>query len=200
MFIFNYSNIIDPLLKDLRDFTVKFSGAKRGDNILDVCCGTGDQLFCFAKSGIESVGMDIDPKMTNVAKKRKDKLGIKNISFLTGNAANIPFKDNSFSFALISLGLHEIEEDLRDKIVSEMKRVVKKDGFLIFIDFKIPLPKGLIPFIVKMAEYSFGRKRFKSYIENGGLPAILAKNGLKTEESDCLMSGLITVIKTRNSS
>lgn len=199
MFIFNYSNIIDPLLKDLREFTVKFSGANRGDNVLDVCCGTGDQLFCFAKSGIEAVGMDIDPKMIHVAKKRKDKLGIRNISFLTGDAANIPFKDGSFSFVLVSLGLHEIEENLRDKIISEMKRVVKKDGFLIFTDFKIPLPKGLIPFVIKIVEYSFGKKRFKSYIENKGLPAILEKNGLRIEESDYLISGLIMTIKTKNS-
>ena len=199
MLIFNYSNVIDPLLKDLRDFTVKFSKANRGDNILDICCGTGDQLFYFVKSGVEAVGIDINPKMIEIAKKRKNRLGIKNISFSVADATNIPFKDGLFSFAIISLGLHEVEESLRDKIISEMKRVVKKDGFLIFIDFKIPLPKGLIPFIIKMIEYSFGKKRFKSYIENKGLPAILGKNGLKIEESAYLMSGLIMAIKTRNS-
>jgi demethylmenaquinone methyltransferase/2-methoxy-6-polyprenyl-1,4-benzoquinol methylase len=198
MFIFNYSNIIDPLLKDLRSFVLKFSGANRGDNILDVCCGTGDQLFYFAKSGVEAVGIDIDPRMINIAQKRKDKLGIENISFSVADATNIPFKDGSFSFAMTSLGLHEVEEDLRDKIISEMKRVVKKDGFLVFIDFKVPLSKNLTSLIIKAVEYYFGKKRFKSYIGNGGLPAILEKNGLKIEKRDYLMSGLIMTIKAKN--
>jgi len=83
MFIFNYSNIIDPLLRGARAFTVKFSGAKREDKILDICCGTGDQLFYFAKLklGIEAVGIDINPEMIKIVEKRKDRLGVKNISF-----------------------------------------------------------------------------------------------------------------------
>jgi len=200
MFIFNYSNIIDPLLRGARAFTVKFSGAKREDKILDICCGTGDQLFYFAKlkSGIEAVGIDINPEMIKIAEKRKDSLGVKNISFLVGDAAKLPFEENSFDLALISLGLHEVEEDLRDKIISEMKRVVKENGYLIFIDFKSPFPKTLYSLFVKTVEYFAGKERFKSYIENGGLPALLEKNKLKPEKRDYLMSGLMVIIKVKN--
>jgi len=100
--------------------------------------------------------------------------------------------------ALISLGLHEVEEDLRDKIISEMKRVVKEDGFLVFIDFKSPFPKTLYSLFVKTVEYFAGKERFKSYIENGGLPALLEKNKLKPEKRDYLMSGLMVIIKVKN--
>ncbi len=198
IYLFDYSNIIDPLLRDVRIFTTRFSGAKRGDRVLDVCCGTGDQLFYFAKLGIEGVGIDINPKMIKIAEKRKDKLGVKNISFLVGDAARLPFGENSFDFALISLALHEIEENLRDKIISEMKRVVKKDGFLLFIDFKSPLPKGPHSLFIKTIEYLAGKERFRSYLESGGLSALFEKNKLKPEKSDYLMSGLIETTRAKN--
>jgi len=198
MLILNYSNIIDPLLRDVRTFTAEFSEAKRKDKILDICCGTGDQLFYFSKLWVEAVGIDINLKMIKIAEKRKNKLGIKDISFLVGDATKLPFKENSFDIALISLSLHEVEEDLRNKIISEMKRVVKKDGFLIFIDFKAPLPKILPALFIKTVEYLAGKENFKSYLENGGLPVLLERNKLKLGKIDYLMSDLIVVIKTKN--
>ena len=198
MFIFNYANIIDPLLRDVRTFTVKFTEAKKGDKILDICCGTGNQLFYFAKLGVETVGIDINPKMIKIAEKRKYKLGVKNVSFLVGDAAKLPFEENSFDLALISLALHEIDENLRDKIISEMKQVVKENGSLIFIDLNSPLPKNPQSLFIKIVEYLMGKSRFKSYLENGGLPALLEKNKLKLEKRDYLMSGLIEIIKVKN--
>jgi len=45
MFIFNYSNLIDPLLRDIREFVPGFAGMNAGNKVLDVCCGTGDYLL-----------------------------------------------------------------------------------------------------------------------------------------------------------
>jgi hypothetical protein len=37
--LFNYSTIIDPILKDVRLCVVELSGVKAGDWVLDVGCG-----------------------------------------------------------------------------------------------------------------------------------------------------------------
>jgi ubiquinone/menaquinone biosynthesis C-methylase UbiE len=202
MFITNlYSIFIDPLLQDIRTYISKFSGMKRGDKVLDICCGTGDQVFYYEKEGIIATGVDLSPKMIKSAEKRKEKSGLTNISFRVANAKQLPFKDNSFDYVSICLGLHEMKRDERDKIITEMKRVVKKEGFLIFIDFQVPLPSTIISYLVKAIEYFAGKNHyecFKEYLKQGGLDAILNRNHLQEEKKDYTENKIIVIIKTRN--
>ena len=201
MIIFNYSTIIDPLLKNIRIYTLKFSGMKPGDKVLDVCCGTGDQVFYYAKSGIIATGIDLDTGMIEVAKKNKKRKGLNNVSFQIADAQKIPFKNDFFDYTSISFGLHEKERRVRDKIISEMKRVVKKEGNLIFIDFQVPLPKSLYSYFIKVIEYFAGRnhfEHFKDYLGQGGLSEILKKNQLQIEKRYYTKNGIIEMIKARN--
>ena len=201
MFILNYSTIIDPLLRNVRNHTVKFSGMKAGDRVLDVCCGTGDQVFHYAEAGITAIGIDLDSDMLKLAGKDKRKKALRNVSFQVANAQNLPFKGGFFDYASISFALHEKERSARDKIITEMKRVVKKDGALIFLDFQVPLPKTLFVYLIKAIEFVAGRdhhRHFKDYIEQGGLDVILKKNRLTKEKRDYLNDGLIIIIKTEN--
>ena len=201
MFLLNYSTIIDPLLRNVRNHTVKFSGMKAGDRVLDVCCGTGDQVFHYAEAGITVTGIDLDSNMLKLAGKDKRKKALRNVSFQIADARNLPFKDSSFDYASISFALHEKERTARDKIISEMRRVVKKEGDLIFIDLQAPLPKTLFAYLIKAVEFIAGRdhhRHFKDYIEQGGLYEILKKNHLPEEKRDYLNDGLITIIKTGN--
>ena len=195
-----YSILIDPLLEDLRIYTIEFSGMKKGDRVLDVGCGTGDQVFYYGKRGIEATGIDLNPKMIKVAEERKRRENLSNSSFLIADAQKLPFGDNSFDFVSISLVLHEIEEGLRDKIISEMKRVLKKDGFLIFIDFKTPPPSNLSSFFVKTIEYLVGGNHypyFKNYFEKEGLLPLLLKNKLRPEKIYFLKDGLLVIVKAK---
>ena len=201
MFLLNYSTIIDPLLRNVRIHTVKFSGMKAGDRVLDVCCGTGDQAFYYAEAGITATGIDLDSNMLKLAGKDKRKKALPNISFQIADALNLPFKDSSFDYASISFALHEKERTTRDKIISEMRRAVKKEGALIFIDLQVPLPKTLFAHLIKAVEFIAGRdhhRHFRDYIEQGGLDEILKKNHLLEEKRDYLNDGLITIIKTGN--
>jgi len=201
MLFFNYSTTIDPLLRGIRIYIPEFSGMKSGDKVLDVCCGTGDQVFYYAKRGIIAAGIDLNPSMIKVAEKDKRKQDLKNVSFQIADARSLPFNDNSFDYASTSFALHEKERMVRDKIISEMKRVVKKDGNLIFIDFRVPLPKNLYSYFIKAIEYSAGKDHFssfKDYLLQGGLSEILKKNQLQIEKKEYTKNGIIEMIKARN--
>ena len=201
MFLLNYSTIIDPLLKDVRLYVPKFAGMKAGDRVLDICCGTGDQVFHYAEKGIVATGVDINPKMLEVAIRNKKRQGLEDVSFHLADAANLPFNNSYFDYASICFGLHDKEREIRDKVISEMKRVVKREGNLIFIDFQVPLPNSPYGYLAKIIEFLAGGahyKSFRDYINRGGLDKIIRNHKLIEENRDYLKSRLVVIIRARN--
>lgn len=195
------NRMIEPLMRSLRIQTPELAGMKAGDRALDVCCGTGALALHYAKMGIIAAGIDLNPRVIEVADNKRKKLGLSNVSFQTANALDLPFKDNFFDYASISMSLHEKERVDRDRIISEMKRAVKKEGSLVFIDYKVPLPRIPISYTIKIIEFFAGREHnryFKDYIEQGGLDELLKKNHLHEEKRGEL--GPLSIIKTPNAS
>ena len=201
MFKLNYAAIIDPLLRDIRRYTPEFSGMQSGDKVLDVCCGTGEQVFQYSGRGIIATGIDLSPSMLRLAAMNKTRFHLEKSSFLSADATVLPFKDGCFDYASVSFGLHDKEGEARDKVISEMKRVVKKKGALVLIDFQVPLPKNLYSFLAKAIEFLVGGahyRGFRDYIKQGGLEGILKNHKLAAEKRDLLKNGIVAIIKARN--
>ena len=201
MFIFKYENLIDPLFKDVRRFTPCFSGMKAGDKVIDVCCGTGAQVLEYGRRGIRATGIDLDPNMINTAAKNKIKYKVENVSFQLADAAALPFPDGYFDFASISLALHDKKKHLWYKIVSEMKRVVKSGGTLVFIDYNCPLPLHIWAVAARAIEFFVGGSHylgFKEYLAHDGIADILKIPGLREESRTWLKSGLLVAVKASN--
>ncbi len=197
----NYSSLIDPVLGNLRAYIPEFSGMKAGDAVLDIGCGTGAQAFHYARKGISAVGIDTDVNMIKTAERGKRKLGLRNVSFQIADALSLPFQDGLFDFVSASLVLHTLERASRDKAIAEMKRVVKREGILIFADFRIPLPGNVYSYLVKALEFFAGREHYrnsKDYITQGGLDGLLERNRLQIDKRGHLKAGIITVIKTHS--
>ncbi|UCE98377.1 MAG: methyltransferase domain-containing protein [Dehalococcoidia bacterium] len=195
-----YEKLIDPILRNVRHYAPFFSAMKVGDKVLDVCCGTGAQVIEYGRNGIVATGIDNDQNMVNSALRNKAKSAISNISFLLADAANLPFDDGSFDYASVSLGLHNKEEGVRNRIISEMKRVTSADGYLLFIDFNVPLPRNFWGILAQSIEFVAGGshyKGFKDYIEKRGLVYILENHQLDSEKIDYLKSSLLTIVKAR---
>ena len=201
MLLFNYSNIIDPVLKEVRTCVAGLPGIKTGDRVLDVCCGTGDQVFHYEQMGAVATGVDQNPNMIEVAERNRKRRGFKHSTFRIAGATELPFPDDYFDCASLSLGLHEMEREERNRAISEMKRVVKKEGVLLFIDFRVPMPNNLIAFVIRAVEFIAGRenyKRFKDYLTQGGLKGILKENQLIPQEEALALSGNIQILKVQS--
>jgi len=198
-FPLTYSLLIDPIMHNIRIHVAEFSGMKAGDTVLDACCGTGSQVFYYARKGMIATGIDLNPGMIKLAEKSKGKVGLNNASFQVADAANLPFRDNLFDYVSISLSIHTNQRKVRDKIISEMKRVAKKEGSLIFIDFRVPLPKNVYACLAQAIEFIAGHYRyFRDYIEYGGLDGIFKQNRLIEEKREYRKSNLMYMIKARS--
>jgi ubiquinone/menaquinone biosynthesis C-methylase UbiE len=201
MFIFNYGNVIDPLFRDVRRAIPEFSGMQAGDKVIDICCGTGAQVLEYGRHGINATGIDIDPRMLKTAAKNRTESSAGNISFQLADAAALPFPDGSFDYASVSLALHDKEKDLRSRIVKEMMRVVKKGGYLVIIDYNVPLPWHIWALSARLIEFFVGGdhyRSFKEYLATGGITNILQNHGLPEERRVYMKSGLLVVVKALN--
>ena len=201
MYAFMYSKVIDPMLRFVRVYLPKFSEMKAGDRVLDVCCGTGDQAFHFARKGLICTGIDLDHRLIEFADKSGRRQGLWNVSFQRASALDLPFKDNTFDCATITLALHEKGRAARDSIISEMKRVVKTEGVLVFVDYRAPYPKDAYSYFAKAIEFMAGRDHFRcfqDFIKQGGLEGLLAENQLQEDKKVYIKKGPLAVIKTCN--
>jgi ubiquinone/menaquinone biosynthesis C-methylase UbiE len=201
MFMFNYETLVDPLLRDLREFIPEFSGMKAGDKVIDVCCGTGAQVLKYGRLGIMAIGIDSSQNMLKIATRNRMRQKAGNVSFQLADATHLPFPNGYFDYATVSFGLHDKERPIRYQIISEMKRIVKQDGALILVDFQVPLPKNAWAVFARVIEFLAGGSHyqgFKDYLAHGGLEDILKNHGLREEYRTYLKSGLIAATKAVN--
>lgn len=102
---------------------------KPDDIVLDVATGTG--LIAFEAAGIAKnvYGIDISPKMLEVAKRKMKKHSADNIEFRLEDVYATSFSNNRFDVVICSNALHMMKEP--KSALFEMRRVLKHDGILI---------------------------------------------------------------------
>lgn len=103
-----------------------------GMSVLDVAAGTGTSAAVYAGAGADVTAYDFSAGMIAQGRKRYPQL-----TFVQGDAMNMPFADESFDAVTISYGLRNIHDP--DKALREMLRVVKPGGELVVCEFSTPV-------------------------------------------------------------
>lgn len=112
---------------------------EKGAKALDVCCGTGDWAISLAEatgSTGEVIGLDFSHNMLSVAEAKNRSLQLSQLSFIHGNAMELPFADNSFDYVTIGFGLRNVPDYM--KVLKEMYRVVKPGGKVVCLETSQP--------------------------------------------------------------
>lgn len=98
----------------------------KGKIAVDVASGSGYGTAVLGKTAKKVIGIDIDEKAVSYA---QTTFGSKNVSFKLGSGVKLPLGDKSIE-RLVSFETIEHIEDYRE-FLTEIKRVLKKDGILI---------------------------------------------------------------------
>lgn len=97
-----------------------------GKKVLMIGCGTGEESRIIKEYGAtDIVGVDLSEESINIAKETYP-----DITFFIGDMHNLPFESNSFDFVYSSLAIHYSETP--EKVYSEIYRILKKGGQLLF--------------------------------------------------------------------
>ncbi|MDC3415379.1 demethylmenaquinone methyltransferase [Aquibacillus salsiterrae] len=129
--------------KAWRKDVMKRMNVQLGDKALDVCCGTGDWSFALARavgSNGTVIGLDFSENMLSVAQEKLNKESVPQLSFVHGNAMELPFEDNSFDYVTIGFGLRNVPDYVQ--VLREMKRVVKPGGKVVCLETSQPTMFG----------------------------------------------------------
>ncbi len=176
-----YDKLLSPFIGPIRRRVLALVKKYKYNTILDVCCGTGDQLKLLKTHGFDGQGVDLSNAMLEVAQK-----GDHPADCIKEDASEMHYGEREFDLVMTAFALHEKEHATARKIVEEMVRVTKEGGDILIVDYELSektslLSKWTIYFIEWFAGGEHYRN-FRSYVQKGGLPALLS--GIELSEKE----------------
>jgi ubiquinone/menaquinone biosynthesis C-methylase UbiE len=160
------------------------AGLKAGQRVLDVACGTGIPSLIAAPMvmpGGTITGVDLAPGMIELAKKKAEQKQIKNVEFKEADGESLPFQDGTFDVILCNHGLVHMTD--KQKVLSEMRRVLKKGGVLGLTVWSTPdktVPLGIIAKTIMQlwpASIVPGAPNWFEFGPDGAIEKLLSDNG-----------------------
>ncbi|MFC1985942.1 ubiquinone/menaquinone biosynthesis methyltransferase [Chloroflexota bacterium] len=114
------------------------------EKILDLCCGTGDLAINIARLAEYDVGvfgLDYSQPMLEIAaRKAESSAETRNILFMHGDAANLPFPDEYFDCIGISFAFRNLtyKNPLASRHIAEILRVLRPGGRCVIVESSQP--------------------------------------------------------------
>ena len=116
-----YDSVWSPLTRQFIPYLLNDAQVAAGVSVLDLACGPGYVSAAAKRLGAVPTGMDFSENMISIAKAM-----FPEISFMQGDAQNLPFDDSSFDRVLINFGLLHMSHP--EQPCAEACRVLKPGG------------------------------------------------------------------------
>jgi len=114
----NYE-LVAVRLAEIHDSLVESLAPQAGERWLDVATGTGEVALRAARSGVEVTGLDIAPRLLELARSTSS-----DIEWVEGDAQALPFGDGAFDVVSSCFGL--IFAPDQEAVASELARVCRE--------------------------------------------------------------------------
>jgi ubiquinone/menaquinone biosynthesis C-methylase UbiE len=125
-----YDSVWSSLTRQFISYLLADAKVAPGTSVLDVACGPGYVSVAAKELGAVPTGMDFSKKMVAIAKTM-----FPEISFIHGDAHDLPFDDATFDRVLVNFGLLHVSDP--EHACAEACRVLKpggKFGFTVWPD------------------------------------------------------------------
>lgn len=189
-----------------RELVLEAVAPRPGQLILDLAAGTGTSSQPFADAGAAVFPTDLSLGMLAVGKQRRPHL-----SFVAGDALQLPYADSSFDAVTISFGLRNVEHTRA--ALTEMRRVTKPGGTLVVCEFSTPRWKpfravygnylvAAIPRIARLvssnpAAYEYLAESIQAWPDQVRLAGVLEQAGWRDVQWRNLSGGIVALHRGR---
>jgi ubiquinone/menaquinone biosynthesis C-methylase UbiE len=170
-----FSHVYDAFIRlharqdeeDTRQFLVDAAQLenKSAPSILDICCGTGSVVLAFGEHCPDALVVGYDFSHGMLRKAQEKNVDIRAV-FVEGDAAELPFSDNSFDIVSCSHALYELKGQAREKGLWEMKRVIHPDGVVLLMEHEVS-SHPFLRFLFNVRLISMGSDDAREFVEGG---------------------------------
>ena len=167
--------------------------SKANGKILEVACGTGQNLPLFAPNS-KITAVDLSPKMLEIARENATKHGL-NVNLFVMDVEKLEFPDGSFDTVVSTLSTCTFPNPI--KALQEMKRVCRPGGLLLLLEHG----HSDLPWFAKYQD----RHEYQHYLDHAGCrwtqdPLDLAQSaGIKVFQSKRNILGMFHSIEAQPS-
>ena len=176
--------LYDPLLRwtvpdrKLKGVLLRQAGVQLGETVLDLGCGTATFALEIKRlhPASEVVGLDIDPRILQIARRKILRAGVE-IGLHLGDAAQLPYPDQIFDRVISSFVFHHLTSEDKLRAAGEAFRILRPGGELHVLDFGKPHNgyARLVSYLVRWVEELMDNVR-------GQLPEIFRAAGFSLVE------------------
>ena len=170
-----------------------------GGRVLDMCCGPGGLTGMVASAGFSALGADLDADMLHEARRQTQSRALLRNGVAPGwvqaDARCLPFAENSFDAAVVSMALHAMPWRVAAAALGELRRVART---VIVADYCLAERNLHCPAIALGAglERLVGGAHYRCYVRfmvKGGIEGLLHHQGLSVRDRHSVLGGAVTV-------
>lgn len=122
-----------------RSRAVRILDHEQPRRVLDVATGTADLALKIQRTlhPRETIGIDLSAEMLQHGREKIENTGLApRITLQKADAADLPYRDNSFDAAFVAFGVRNFED--LDAGLSDIRRVLRSGGTLVVLEFSQP--------------------------------------------------------------
>jgi len=133
--------------------------------ILDICCGTGSVTLAFAERISDAIVVGYDFSHGMLRKAQKKGVASRTV-FVEGDAAELPFPDDTFDIVTCSHALYELKGQTRERALLEMKRVLHPEGLILLMEHEVPSHR-LVKLLFYLRLFTMGSDDAREFLLGG---------------------------------
>ncbi|HAQ21813.1 MAG TPA: arsenite S-adenosylmethyltransferase [Prolixibacteraceae bacterium] len=127
----------------------EFAGIEKGDQVLDLGSGAGNDCFvarALVGENGKVTGLDFTEAMLEKARQNNEKMGYSNVEFVKGDIENMPLPDSTYDVVISNCVLNLVPD--KQKAFAQIFRVLKPNGHFCISDVVL---SGTLPTKLRQA-------------------------------------------------
>lgn len=167
-----YDVVEGPFEREARERGLSLLDVREGERVLEIGYGTGEALAEIAGAVGPTgwvTGLDLSTGMRSVTAKRLREAGLMSrVDLVRGDAAALPFEDDSFDAIFMSFFLELMPEPDISIVLRECRRVLRADGRLGIV--ALTTVEEERPLMMRL--YEWGHRRFPAFLDCRPIPVV----------------------------